>query len=627
MGVANDFKPYIAADRKVKEFTFRATLLGLLFGLFFAVANGYLALKIGTTISASIPAAIMSMALMKILFKNATILENNLVQTIATIGEGLAGGIIFTIPALIILGEAPSIGRIFLLSSLGGILGILFMIPMRRFLIVEEHKVLPYPEGTACATILKAGQGENRGSALMAFWGVLIASLYKICSNVLFLWKEGYTWTAEFFRKTEFSIDGTPALLGVGYIIGPKISSYMMAGGILAWWVIIPLIKVFGLGAVEIYPSTTPIAQMSSEEIWSSYVRYIGVGSMSVGGLLSLGKIVPLIHKTVKVSIKELLGGFKTGAHVARTNQDISLSWLVLGSMAIILTLWLFPSLPINFLTIVLLVVLSFFFTAVTSITVGLVGSTSSPVSGMTLMTLLITCLIFACLGWTERIYLVSALTMGCVACCAICIAGTTAQDLKTGFLLGATPRSQQIAEILGAFIPALALGYVVYILNSAYQIGSHLMPAPQATMLSMIAEGVIGGNLPYTLVGIGIVIGILMAILQIPILAFAIGVYLPLSLSTATMLGALVRLYVNRKSPVEGDQEKGILFAAGFVGGDACIGILIALLTVLGIVPSDAPGILPDWVSLFAFIVLACSLAHFILKKGKRSSSKSSSG
>jgi putative OPT family oligopeptide transporter len=614
--MSNTFKPHVAAKTEMREFSLRATALGMVFGFFFAVANGYLALKIGQTISASIPAAILSMALLKFFFRNATILEHNIVQTIATIGEGLAGGVVFTIPALILLGESPSIGRIFLLSSLGGILGILFMIPMRRYLIVDEHKTLPYPEGTACAEILKAG--EKGEGAMFAVWGVLVAAVYKLLSSAFFVWKDTYSWTADFFRKAQFSIDATPALLGVGYIIGPRISSYMFAGGVLSWWVIIPLIKVFGVGGVIIHPSVTPIDAMESSAIWSNYVRYIGAGTLAVGGLMSLVKLIPLLYKTIHASIKELFSSWTKPAKLIRTDRDISMAWLILGSIAIILILWLFPGLPMNFLTIILLTVLCFFFVGVTSITVGLVGSTSNPVSGMTITTLLITCIIFLLLGWTERLYLVSAITMGCVVCCAICIAGTTAQDLKTGFLLGATPRSQQIAEIFGALIPALSLGYVVYILNSAYHLGSDVMPAPQATLVYLIAKGVIGGELPYILFGIGIVVGLLMALLRIPILAFALGVYLPLSLVTATMAGGLVKAYVDYKNPQE--SQRGVLLSAGLIGGDACIGIFIALFTVLGFIPVDAPSILPSICSLLAFLLLACFLGYFAKKRGRSS-------
>jgi putative OPT family oligopeptide transporter len=614
------FKPHVAATAQVREFTPRATILGLVFGFFFAVANGYLALKIGATISASIPAAIMSMAILRTFFKNATVLENNIVQTIATVGEGLAAGVIFTIPALILLGDSPSVGRIFLLSLLGGILGILFMIPLRRFVIVEEHKTLPYPEGTACAEILKAGE-TSRKSAILAAWGVLIGGGYKIFSNALYLWKETPSYILKFFESTIFTVDATPSLLGVGYIIGPRITSFMFGGSILAWWVIIPLIKIFGEGNVIVYPSTTPIDHMGAEEIWSSYVRYIGAGALAIGGILSLIKVIPIIWKTMHASFKEITAGFRERAHLQRTDKDIPLSWLVLGSVAILLFLWLYPGFPMNFLTIVLLLILSFFFTVVTCLTVGLVGSSSNPASGMLITTLLITCIIFVLLGWTERIYLVSAIMMAVVACCAIALAGTTAQDLKAGYLLGSTPRSQQIAEIIGTIIPAISLGYVVYLLNQAYHIGSSILPAPQATLLSMVAEGVISGGLPYGLVGIGIMIGVFMWFLRIPILPFALGVYLPLSLSAATMVGGIVRAFVNhRTSASENTEERGILLASGLVGGDACIGIVIAILAITGVIPADAPALAPDWVSFVAFALLAIWLGYSSLSRKRRS-------
>ncbi len=612
------FHPHVPPSSHMREFTPRATLLGMIFGFFFAVANGYLALKIGTTISASIPAAIMSMAVLKLFFRNSTVLENNIVQTIATVGEGLAAGVIFTIPALILLGDTPSIGRIFLLSSLGGILGILFMIPMRRFIIVEEHKKLPFPEGTACAEILKAGE-KTHGTAIFALWGLIGAVIYKIFSNALFLWKEQVSWIFGAFKKAEFSIDATPALLGVGYIIGPRIAGYMFAGGVIAWWVIVPLIVQFGIGSVSVYPSTVPIIAMGPDDIWSHYVRYIGAGCLSIGGLFSLVKIAPLLYRTIHTSFKELSSCFKSRSHLPSTEKDISMAWLLIGALGIILFLWVFPTLPMNLLTIVLLVVLSFFFVAVTSLTVGLVGSTSNPVSGMTITTLLITCIIFVLLGWTERLYLISAMTMGCVACCAICMAGTTAQDLKTGYILGATPMYQQIAEIIGVIIPSLALGYTIYILNQAYGIGSSVMPAPQATLMSMIVEGVISGDLPYALVGIGILLGFVMMILQIPVLPFALGVYLPLSLSAATMVGGLVRGYVDRKKTDESAQEKGILLASGLIGGDACIGVLLAFGALTKIIPADKPGLLPDWVSLVAFILLGLGLGFLALRKKGR--------
>lgn len=608
-------RPYISSkDVKMREFTLRAVVLGVILGLVFGVGNAYLGLKVGTTVSASIPAAVLSMAILRTFFKGVSILENNLVQTIASVGEGLAAGVIFTVPALFLLGEHPSSSRIFLLAALGGILGVLFMIPMRRYIIVQEHGKLPFPEGTACAEILKSGE-SSRSQAMMAFLGIIVGSLHKLCSSAFYIFKEVPSWIIAPFQKTLFSMDCTPALLGVGFIVGPRISALLFAGGALGWWVLIPLIRMFGTGDIMIYPAHLPIAQMSSDEIWSDYVRYIGAGTIAVGGILSLFKIAPMIIKTLRVGFDELFQGFSTKQKMIRTDRDISLRWLVLGSLAIILTLWLFPGLPMNLLTIILLVFIGFFFVAVTSLTVGIVGSTSNPVSGMTITTLLITCLIFVMLGWTERIYLVAALTMSVVANVAIALAGTTSQDLKTGFLLGATPRLQQIGEIIGVILPAMAIGGTLYLLDKAYGFGTAQMPAPQGTMMALIAKGVIEGDIPTTLVVIGVVVGLLLEMLKLPILPFAIGLYLPLSLSTGMMAGGIVAAFVKKRQRDSNPMDRGILAASGFVAGDACTGVIIALLTVGGIVPASATAFLPGWSSIFIYAILGIALASFALK------------
>ncbi len=611
------FKPYIAPQKKVKEFSFRALLFGVIFGFIFAVGNAYLGLKAGTTVSASIPAGIMSMALFRF-FKNSTILENNIVQTIATVGEGMAAGVIFTIPALFFLGEQPSLVRIFILSSLGGILGILFMIPMRKHIIVDEHGSLPFPEGTACAEILKAGE-KTKTSTAMAAISFLIGAAYKVAANVFFLWPEIFRFIIPKYEKTEFSIDATPALLGVGYIIGPRIAGMMIAGGALSWWVIIPLIHLFSGKTNIIFPSAIPVSQMTAQAIWENYVRYIGAGAVATGGLLSLFKIAPLIFKTVHHGVKDFFKGLHTPKKVIRTDKDIPIVWVVLGAVATILSLWLLPITSMNTFTILLLIILGFFFVAVTSITVGLVGSSSNPMSGMTMTTLLITCIIFAALGWTDRVYLIAAITMSCVANVAIAMAGSTSQALKTGFLIGATPRSQQLAEIIGILVPSLVLGATLYILNSAYTLGSVNMPAPQATLISMIAKGVIGGQLPFILVGIGIVIGLFVAILRIPVLPFAMGLYLPLSLSTAIMFGSLVTLYVNRHTKKEEEKEQGLLVASGLIGGDAFTGVIIAFLTISGIISAGQKSVFPSYISLIVFVLLAIYLGYFSIRKNRK--------
>ena len=616
--MASDFVPHFKNESKAKEFTFRAVILGVVLGLIFGVGNAYLGLKVGTTVSASIPAAVISLAVLRSFFKNSTLLENNIVQTVASVGEGLAAGVIFTVPALFLLGAPPSPFRIFLLSLLGGILGVLFMIPMRRYIIVSEHKILPFPEGTACAEILKSSE-KGIGGAALTITGILVGSLYKLCIGVFYLWNEVTTWKIKFFEKTEFSLDGTPSLLGVGFIIGPKTSALLLSGGGLAWWVIIPLIRFFGeTNPAVIYPGTTPISAMSADDIWSSYVRYIGAGAVAIGGFYSLFQVIPMVVKTIKSSIGELFTGLHVSKKQPRTEKDISLRWLSLGSCAIILTLWLFPGLPMNLLTILLLVILGFFFVAVTSLTVGIVGSTSNPVSGMTITTLLITCLVFILLGWTERLYLIAALTMSVVANVAIALASTTSQDLKTGFLLGATPRSQQIAEIIGLILPAAAIGATLYLLNNAYTFGSSQMPAPQGTMMALVAQGVMQGNVPATLMIVGALLGLFVKMIGLPILPFAIGLYLPLSLSTPVMLGGLVSMWVKKKKDEPETKRRGILAASGLVAGDACTGVIAALLTVVGVIAPSKEGFLPDSIGLIIFILLAIALGKVAINPPK---------
>ncbi len=606
------FTPHIASKSQIKEFTLRAIVLGVILGLVFAVGNAYLGLKIGTTVSASIPAAVFSMAILRFFRPRATILENNLVQTIASVGESLAAGAIFTIPALFLIGENPPISRIFLLSALGGILGVLFMIPMRRYIIVHEHGNLPFPEGTACAEILKTGE-ERDTKAFMAGIGMFTGVFYKILASALFLWNEVPSWTLSFFQRTAISMDCTPALMGVGYLIGPRIAAVLFAGGAFGWLILIPLIKLFGTGSAVIYPSEIPLLDMSAADVWAHYIRYIGVGAVATGGILSIFKIAPMIKKTVHMGFKELFQGPPSDDKVERVDRDISLRWLVLGSVAIILTLWLTPGLSMNFMTILLLTFLGFFFVAVTSLTVGIVGSTSNPVSGMTITTLLLTCLIFLALGWTDRIYMVSALTMGAVACTAIALAGTTSQDLKTGFLLGATPKWQQIGEIIGVILPAVAIGGTLYLLHSVYGFGSEQMPAPQATMLALITQGVMQGAIPVTLVLCGVCLALILAMIRIPVLPFAIGLYLPFSLSTGMLMGGVVHYFINRSTHYDKIQARGVLAASGLVAGDAVTGVVIAFLTVIGWLPVSKPAFFSTWVSLGMFVALGIGLAWII--------------
>jgi putative OPT family oligopeptide transporter len=431
------------------------------------------------------------------------------------------------------------------------------------------------------------------------------------------LFNETPTWNFNKFSKLELSIDCTPALLGVGYIIGPQIASLILFGGVLGWGVLIPLIASIGTTGI-IYPGHVPIADMSASMIWSNYIRYIGCGTVAVGGIMSLFKIIPLIKKTVAHGFKELFHRQNQNKALARVDQDISLKWLIVGSLAIVLFLWLYPGLPLNFLTIVLLSILGFFFVAVTSITVGVVGSTSNPVSGMTLVTLLITSLIFVALGWTERIYLVSAITMSIVVNIAIALAATTSQDLKTGFLVGATPKWQQLGEMIGILIPAVAIGFTLFLLNKAYVFGSSQLPAPQGTLIALLAQGVIEGNIPINFVFIGAVIGLLLFLVRLPILPIAIGLYLPLSLSTGIMAGAIIAAIVKRFQKNEESNQRGILAASGLVAGDACTGVILALLIVLGKLNTSGSSLLSDNISLISYGVFALILGFICLKPPK---------
>jgi putative OPT family oligopeptide transporter len=612
------FEPYVSSKEKKPEFTIKAFILGLILCLFFGISNVYLGLKTGTTISASIPAAIISMTLLRFFFKKVSILENNIVQTIATVGEAMASGMIFSIPALIFLGEPPSLLRIMLLSVLGGLLGVLFMIPLRRYIIVEEHKTIPFPEGLACAEILKSGDNIKSSTTLLGMWGFLVAVAYKAAVSIFFIWEEVPTWILQKFGKTEFSIDATPALLGVGYIIGPKTASIMFAGSVFSWYVFIPLITTFGQSTTIIPPSTIALNVMTSHEIWANYIRYIGAGAVVIGALLGLGKIIPMLRKTIYIGFKELLAGFKNKKALERTNKDISLAWLILGSVFVILALWILPF-SLNLFMILLIVFLSFIFVATTSITVGIVGSTSNPLSGMTIASLLIICILFVFLGWTERFYLIGAVTMACVITIANSMASTTSQDLKTGFLIGATPRTQQIAELITIILPAMTLGYAIYLFHDAYVLGSEKMPAVQASLMALIAKGVIAKQLPFTLIGIGAIISILLIILRVPVLSFALGVYLPFSLVLAIFIGSLFALYMQKKNKTSLNNDTGIIISSGFIGGDALIGVIAASLTIGGVIPAEKQAYLPSSLSLVFYLLLGAFLLYLAIKGQKK--------
>lgn len=613
-------KPVVSgSDESQNEMSFKAIFLGLILGLIFCVGNTYLGLKVGMTVSASIPSAVMAVGIFRLLRLKGTILENNIVQTVAAVGEGLAAGVIFTVPALFLLGQSISNSKIFILSFFGGILGILFMIPMRRYIIVKEHNVLPFPEGTACAQILMAGEKEAK-YALTALWGIIIGVVYKLFTNAFHFIKDQIAFTLPQFQNTQIRFSNSPALLGVGYIIGPRIAALMLAGGAFGWWILIPLTRMFAGSDTIIYPATLPVLQMSAEQMWSNYLRYIGAGSVAIGGLYNLAKIFPMIIKTFHIGFKELFSGFKREGKHTRVDRDVSMGFLIIGSVAIVLLLWLLPHIQMNLVTVILLVVLGYFFVAVTSITVGLVGSSSNPVSGMVITIVLITSLLFLAFGWVEKVYLITAITMGAVASVAICLASTTSQDLKTGFLVGATPRSQQIAEIIGLILPCACIGLVLTILNQTYTFGSLDLPAPQAMLISIITKGVITGQLPITLMVIGLILGGALIIMGIQVLPFAIGLYLPLEISTTIMLGGIVRYLLDHynKSRSESN-ENGILASSGIVAGDACCGVVIAILTATGFINKNAISYFQSPASLICLVVLASAILLLAMQRQKK--------
>lgn len=584
-----EFKPYVPADKVTPEFTATSIIIGVLLAIIFGAANAYLGLRVGMTVSASIPAAVISMGVIRVIMKKDSILESNMVQTIGSAGESLAAGAIFTLPALFLWAnegktEAPNLLTISLIALVGGVLGVLFMIPLRNALIVKEHGVLPYPEGTACAEVLLAGE-EGGTSAKTVFAGMGLSAVFKFITDGLKVVPGVVTVPIRSLR-TAFSAEVYPALLGVGYICGIKIASYMFAGALLGWFVLIPAITIFG-GPTTMYPGDVPIAQMYAEggadAIWGSYIRYIGAGAVAAGGIISLIKSLPLIVSTFKDSLKGLKGGTKAGS--LRTEQDLDMRLVLGGSLVLILVIWLLPAIPVSLIGALLVVVFGFFFATVSSRMVGLVGSSNNPVSGMAIATLLFSTLVLKVTGNTGVSGMIGAIAIGSVICIVAAMAGDTSQDLKTGYILGATPKKQQIGELLGAVVAAFTIGGVLLLLNSAWGFGTTELAAPQATLMKMITEGVMNGNLPWPLVLIGIFAAIVVEILGIPVLPVAIGLYLPLELSATIMIGGVIRWIVDKKSADKnGEASSGVLFCSGLIAGEGLVGILLAILAVVGV-------------------------------------------
>lgn len=592
----NGFQPFIPAHMKLPEFTGTSLITGLIMAVVFGAANAYLGLKVGMTISASIPAAVISMGIIRGIMKRDSILENNMVQTIGSAGESLAAGAIFTLPALFVWSAewglgSPSLITITILSLFGGILGTLFMIPLRKALIVKEHETLPYPEGTACAEVLRAGE-EGGEKAKTTFLGLAIGAVYKFIADGFRLFPSSVEAKIPGYKGAAIGADILPALLGVGYIIGPKISAYMLSGAVLGWFAIIPLILYVGSGGqVILYPSDVPISQLDHWGIWDNYLRYIGAGAVAFGGIFSLIKSLPLIVRTFRDAIGSYARSGLGDKDDIRTDRDISLKVLIIGSLAVILAMAMLPIVPVGILGAVLIAVFGFFFATVSSRIVGLIGSSSNPVSGMTIATLIITAVIFKATGNDGQAGMIGTLSVGAVICIIAALAGDMSQDLKTGYLVGATPKLQQYGELIGSVAAAFAIGGVMVLLNNAWGFGSSELPAPQATLMRLVIEGVMGGNLPWVLVLTGVGIGIAVELLGLPALPIAIGLYLPLHLSTAIMAGGLVRGWMEYrhkrsedKSLAEYQTDSGVLYSSGLIAGEGLIGILLAVFGVWGV-------------------------------------------
>jgi putative OPT family oligopeptide transporter len=634
------FKPYVPASQSPAEFTAKAVVLGVLFGLIFGASTVYLGLRAGLTVSASIPIAVLAISVLKRL-GGSTILENNIVQTIGSAGESLAAGVVFTIPALIfLLPLGPAYFNYFQITVLaiaGGILGVLMMIPLRRALIVKEHGVLPYPEGTACADVLIAGE---RGGALAktVFMGLGVGALWKALSWIVQIFRTaiGYSFPrTSFFPNATINLDLSPEYMGVGYVIGPRIAGVMFAGGVLSWLVLLPLLSYLGnFMTVPLPPvpaSGLRLDQMSPGQMWSAYIRYTGAGAVLAAGLITLARTIPTIVTSFRESVKDFGAAGGKGGRV-RTERDMPLGIVLIGSVVLAVFLIIAPGVPTqgNVLAAILIILFGFFFVTVSSRITGLIGNSSNPISGMTIATLILTCTIFVAVGWVGNDYAPIALGVGAVVCIAAAIAGATSQDLKTGFIVGATPFYQQVGLVIGVLTAAFVIGFTTLSLHSVMTIGSGSLPAPQATLMSTIIRGLLSQNLPWGLVLVGVFISITLELCGIRSLSFAVGSYLPIATTAPIFAGGVVRWWVERKTGQQSESEisSGTLFSSGLIAGGSLAGILYAALfgrniiaaaddaETLGLIPVLHEGTIGMVAGGLLFAALAVILARAAQRK-----------
>jgi putative OPT family oligopeptide transporter len=608
--------PYVSAERRLPEFTVRAVVLGTLLSIAFGMVNAYLGLKVGLTTSASIPAAVLSMAVLRGILGRGTVLENNVVQTIASSGDSLAAGVVFTIPALIFLDLDASGFRIFLIAASAGLLGVLMMIPMRHELTVAEHGTLPFPEGTACATVLIAGD-RGRAAAKPVFVGIALGGLYQVFVRGLRLWGESVFVSIGALHKASLGAELSPLFLGVGYLIGARIAAVMLAGGLLAWMVLIPAFDLLsGSQAGTLLGLPGDLASRDAWEIWRGYVRFVGAGAVACGGLWSIGRSAPVMWRAI-ASVGVALRGERAAA-VPRTERDLSTVSVVGGTLAIGLAMWLLPPFGMHLPEVLLALLFTFFFVVVSARIVGLIGTTSQPVSGMTITALLGTAFVLSALGYEGREGMAATLAVAAVVCTAIALAGDTSQDLKCGALVGATPRALELGQLIGVVAAALRAGWVLFLLHKAYTIGSAMLPAPQAKLMATLAEGVMHGQLPWGLLGLGAVLATIAELAGIASLPFAIGLYLPITTSASLIFGGLIAQW--RRTPARED-DSATLFASGLIAGDALLGIVFAAVVVAGwdgAIALRAPGdsLLDGILTIIPFAALAVVLASYVRRR-----------
>ncbi|WP_037464496.1 OPT family oligopeptide transporter [Shimazuella kribbensis] len=621
MNKKKNFVPYIPSNKSLPELTITAVILGFFLAIVFGAANAYLGLKTGLTVSASIPAAVISMAILRGIFRRQSILENNIVQTMTTAGEALAAGAIFTIPALFFIHAAPGQGTIIFIVLVGGFLGVLMMVPLRRMLIVNEHEILPYPEGTACAEVLKSGEQGGSQAKLIGF-GFLVGGLFKVLGDGIHLFKTTVATGLGKFKYASLSMDAMPALLGVGYIIGPRIAGQMIAGGLLSSIVFVPMIGFFGSSnPASIFPAVSPIGSLTAHDIYVNYIRYIGAGAVATGGFITLLKTLPILIRSLRDTFSGLnKRNQKDMGTRERTDRDIPSKFLIIGIVLLVFVIAFAPVTNVGIVGAISIAIFGFLFVTVASRIVGIVGSTSMPVSGMTIATLLIVTILFKTAGFSGQTGIIASLIVVSIICVALAVAGDISQDLKTGFLVGGTPWKQQIAMMIGVISSGLFIGSILILFDKTYGLGSDALPAPKAALMNIIAQGLMSGDLPWDIIFIGAALAICIEFLGLNSLTVAVGFYLPLSVSTPIMIGGIVRwiteLFAN-KDKQEKRERVGTLFASGLIAGEALISVFIALLIVPGIINPDAAVMMEsNLIPFFLFLGIAALLLVITMKK-----------